>query len=432
MKSTIRTNVICATFLTAILVVQPPVSAQDNYDELQQKFERLNSEFKIMKKEIEELRTQLKEQTPELEVTTREFETLKEEIKKAGEWKTNEFSVHLTGYASVGYTDADSDDGTFELGTFSPIFHYLYKDLFLFESELEFELDQEEDGRTETEVEIEYLAIDWFMNDYMILVVGKFLSPIGQFRQNLHPDWINKLPSAPIGFGHDGATPLAEVGLQFRGGFPIGAGQGNYAFYIGNGPVLEVEREDPMDPASEFEIEAVETDGLVDDMNDNKIIGGRIGFLPVPNFEFAISGATGTADAADNDARSAIGDRNYDVFGADFNYVPKFIKNLSIRGEFVRSELGNGENGKDDPVKKDWEAWYLQGTYRVDPARLELVLRYGETNFPQEQQTQWAPGINYLFANNVIAKMAYEFNDTDRRDRTEEENRLLLQLAFGF
>ena len=52
------------------------------------------------------------------------------------------------------------------------------------------------DDAGETETNLEYLTIDWFINDYMALIAGKFLSPIGQFRQNLHPSWINKLPSA--------------------------------------------------------------------------------------------------------------------------------------------------------------------------------------------------------------------------------------------
>ena len=91
--------------------------------------------------------------------------------------------THLAGYADVGYTESENDDGSFGAGRFAPIFHYQYRDLVLVEAELEVEV--EDDGETETL--LEYLSINYFINDYMTLVGGKFLSPIGQFRQNLHP-----------------------------------------------------------------------------------------------------------------------------------------------------------------------------------------------------------------------------------------------------
>ena len=71
----------------------------------------------------------------------------------------------------------------FNVGTFAPIFHFQYRDLVMLESELEFEIG--DDGQTETN--LEYLTIDWFINDYMVLVGGKFLSPIGQFSTKPSP-----------------------------------------------------------------------------------------------------------------------------------------------------------------------------------------------------------------------------------------------------
>jgi hypothetical protein len=77
----------------------------------------------------------------------------------------------------------------------------------MLESELEISIEPDDD----TEAELEYLTIDWFANDYAAVLAGKFLSPVGQFRQNLHSSWINKLPTAPPGFGHDGAAPISEM-----------------------------------------------------------------------------------------------------------------------------------------------------------------------------------------------------------------------------
>jgi hypothetical protein len=59
-------------------------------------------------------------------------------------------------------------------------------------------------------------------------------------------------------------------------GFPIGPTRANYAFYVSNGPVLNT-----------FD---ARTAGKLDfnsytDNNDNKAVGGRVGFLPVPGIE---------------------------------------------------------------------------------------------------------------------------------------------------
>ena len=202
------------------------VLAEATVEELAERLER-------MQREMNELRLQL-----ENSATKEEVQVIKEDVATASEWLQPDTLIHMAGYADVGYTDSESSDGSFNVGTFSPIFHFQYRDLVMLESELEIEVG--DDGETETS--LEYLTIDWFINDYMVLVAGKFLSPIGQFRQNLHPSWINKLPSAPPGFGHDGAAPVSDVGFQFRGGFPMGNIRTNYAVYVSNGPELKAMR----------------------------------------------------------------------------------------------------------------------------------------------------------------------------------------------
>jgi len=122
----------------------------------------------------------------------------------------------LAGYSSFGWSDTENGTSDFDLVQFSPIFHYQYSDIFQFEGELEILVD----ANGETQIELEYAAGNLFINDYMVFVAGKFMSPVGQFVQNLHPAWINKLPSAPMGFGHDGAAISSNVGVALRGGLP--------------------------------------------------------------------------------------------------------------------------------------------------------------------------------------------------------------------
>lgn len=298
----------------------------------------------------------------------------------------------------------------------------------LLEAEVAFGAETNEEGETETETELEYLSLDLFLNDYMTLVVGKFISPVGQFQQNLHPSWINKLPSAPIGFGagHGGAsqaTPIADVGAQMRGGFALKDTRFNYALVVGNGPRIIAEEHE-----GDVEIEGLDTSGTVSDLNNNKSVGGRLGFLPIPNLEVGVSALTATAAYVGDEA---IDDRDYDVYGADFYYAPDYIKNLTLRGEYVKTELGAGGAGEEDADEKTWEAWYVQASYFIEQYKLEPVLRYGEyENSHGETQTQWAPALNYRFSSNIIAKFAYEFNEIDGED--EVSDRFVMQLAYGF
>jgi hypothetical protein len=300
----------------------------------------------------------------------------------------------------------------------------------MLESELEFEVGA--DG--ETEVKLEYLTTDLFLNDNMTLVAGKFLSPIGQFRQNLHPSWINKLPSAPPGFGHDGAAPVSEIGLQIRGGLPIGSLRTNYAFYAGNGPELNAATEDGID----FELEGIRAEGFGSDSDGNKVFGGRIGVIPKANLEIGASFATGKAavNSIENETlgttTSLTGEtgRNYDVFGVDFAWQKN---DLDVRGEYVKTKIGAASTGLTASSGESWETWYTQAAYRIKPTKFEVVARYTDFNTPSAStsQEQIAIGANYLFANNVIGKFAYEFNDSQKGSQADED-RLLFQLAYGF
>lgn len=141
-----------------------------------------------------------------------------------------------------------------------------------------------------TEVGLEYATVGWLFSDYATLVAGRFLSPLGNFRQNLHPAWINRrMASEPAGFGHDGAAPSGELGVQLRGGWsstPVG--RLNYPLFIGNGPELE---------AGEDGLMAVMTEGVARDLDGGKVVGARLGWLPVTTIEAGISWADGSARA---------------------------------------------------------------------------------------------------------------------------------------
>ncbi len=392
--------------MVVILAVVSPVVAvaQDatNIPQLERQLDALAKQVQELKEQLDVLREQA--------ASKQEVQQVQRQVEENAEFRSADSVVHLAGYGSALYKDGDNSDSTFAVGSFNPILHFQYKDLILLESELEFEI--EDDGKTE--VALEYLALDLFLHDYVTLVGGKFLSPVGFFRQNLHPAWINKLPTAPIGFGHDEAAPVADIGAQLRGGIPIVGDMAlQYSVFGVNGPRLEVE---------DGEVEAVETEGFNNDDNSDKVFGGRLAFRPLQKMEIGFSGQFGEVRAA-GDA-----DRDYVVYDVDFNLTGvEFAPGLDLRAEYVRTRVGSG--GTIDPEKKVWEAWYIQGAYLLPSFPVEFVVRYGEFDSPTTDQDQWALGLNYLFANQAIGKLAYEMNDIDSGSY---EDRYFVELAFGF
>ena len=390
-------------------------------------YEKLQNQVDVLTRQLQQVQEALK-QYEQKTATKEEVREVREEVAEVStqqsEWKNTDSVVHLAGYGDVTYSDGDKINGAFTGARFNPIFHYQYKDLVMLESELEIEV--EDDG--DTEVALEYMTLDLLVHDYLTVVAGKFLSPVGQFRQNLHPTWINKLPTAPIGFGHDEAAPLSETGLQARGGFPIGNSTfANYAVYVGNGPILEFEEE-----GGEFEIEAIEAVGRTSN-DDNKLVyGGRFGLLPIPMLEIGVSAATGKANGDVPDGMGGTmldANRDYDALGADLAWK---WRNLGLRSEYIKQKVSS-ESTSASPGSAVWKAWYAQAAYRFIPTNWEGVLRYGDYDSPHNSvdQKQWALGVNYLFAPNAMAKLGYNFND-GKAGSVADDDRFQLQFAYGF
>ena len=349
----------------------------------------------------------------EIQALWQTLDSMQEQLSSAEEWKSPNSLIHMAGYADVNYVNTDSDSGNFKTGAFAPIFHYQYRDLVMLESEIAFKVTA--DG--ETEVDMEYFTVDFFMGDNAALVMGKFLSPLGQFRQNLHPSWINKLPSAPIGFGHDQASPNSDVGIQVRGGFKLSFADANYAVYTGNGVASELN-------ASGNEIEMIESPGYNVDGDRKKNYGGRFGlFFPSSKVDFGLSWASGKLSEVESGIYTNT--RDWDFIGADFTW---HLGGLDLRGEYAKQTVGALATST-APEKADFEAYYAQIAYRFALSKWEIVARTSQYTIPETTMNRTSAGINYIFASNIIAKLAYETNDDDI---APVDDKMLVQLAYGF
>jgi len=407
----------------AVLLTATPAAAQTDasrINDLEAKTAAMAEELEVLRQELEAAKeSESAEAVQSIRAeSTAARQAAQRAEQSADEWKNTTSVTHLAGYASADYVSPENGNSAF-VANFNPMFHFQYGDRILWEAELEIEV--EEDG--DTEIGLEYSSIDIILNDNMVLLAGKFLSPIGNFRQNMHPSWINKLPSAPPGFGHDGAAPLAEVGVQLRGGLSVG-GQGKvtYAGFVGNGPKLEGE---------DGEIHGIDTDGFAGDADDEKVFGGRVSFLPFPKLEVGVSAAIGDAAVVENDEVDFEGDptRDYEVFGFDASYQ---WNNFDFRGEYIEQDIADEETSI-APEGGTWETWYVQGAYKFGQAKWEGVVRYTDytSPHPDRSQEQWAVGVNYLLTPSALVKVGFESNDGLVGEATDDD-RWLVQIAFGY
>ena len=226
---------------------------------------------------------------------------------------------------------------------------------------------------------------------------------------------------------------VRRLGVQLRGGFPIAGLRTNYAIYISNGPELNAVEED-----GDIALEGIEAEGFGSDNDDQKTYGGRFAIFPLTGLELALSAATGKATVTslvdeEAETRESLGSeqaRDYDVIGADFSWNYRLF---NIRGEFVKTEIGAANIGTSASEAATWETWYAQASYRLGLTKWELIARYTDFDSPHdsEDQQQWALGVDYLFASNVIGKVGYELNDGLKGADTDDD-RVLVQFSYGF
>ena len=118
----------------------------------------------------------------------------------------------LKGSAFAQFKWHEGDNSTFAAG-FDPLFLWRFQDKLLFEGKLDISVQE-----SDTFTELQYAAMDYICGDYLTIRAGKFLLPIGIFKEKIYPAWINKLPTNPLPYtlGDDGLLPETDVGVRGR------------------------------------------------------------------------------------------------------------------------------------------------------------------------------------------------------------------------
>lgn len=399
-------------------------------------------EYEKLKSELDAVKKQMAENRKEVDATAEDVDKTIEEIQKnlrtvnrgLGDLVPGKSDFLITGYTFAGFSARHHEDTTFSAGI-SPIFLWKIGDRILIEAEPEFDLESEE-GEGKTNVNLEYADISFVLNDYMTLRGGLFLTPFGQFPERIHPAWINKLPDFPLVYKEEGGlVPFSSLGFELRGAFPVHSMKFNYALYVANGPQL---RTDSADGAGTLE------GGNFDDNNSNKMLGGRIGFLPLPELEIGYSIQGGEAGG------EGFHGVNFLLQGVDLAYVKDFepIKGtVELRAEWVWSDVDTATYDPDGSLgfgplryRNRRNGGYVQLAYRPTKVSskllrdFEFVGRYDRIDVPKQasesgDEQRFTIGLNYWIGPSAVIKAAYQLDD---REVGSGHSGFLLQGAVGF
>lgn len=356
----------------------------------------------------------------------------------------------ISGYGDVGYEDSDFENGTFG-GKFVPIFLYQLSDEIHVEAELEFSVG--DDGETVTE--LEYADLHYFLTDRITLTGGKFLLPFGQFGPNLHPSWINRLPSNPGLYGGHGGNGImsglipvmSDYGAAMQYSYDFGGNARLFLdVYTVNGVSIEADDhsdEEEEDNHEELRFPEIEFESTSSDNNGNKAVGGRIALAFLPQVE--IGGSLYQSKYDENN------DLEFKARALDINLIGQY---WSVRGEYIRTDadaliefeeeddhdeepaVDEGDDHDEVFVKASFDrsGWYLQAAWQARQLKIdalnpvEIVVRHSRIR-EVDAGERWTYGVNYWTTPSTALKLAYE--DTEMDDGRDDK-RVFLQLSFGF
>lgn len=348
----------------------------------------------------------------------------------------------LTGAGWFGFSANHKEDVKFNFNSygFSPVFLWKISDKLFFESEVEI---------NNGEFELEFAKLSYSLNEYMTIGAGRMLSPFGAYGERWEPTFVERFPNEHIRADEPylpGGTHLdwgAIMGVDVRGGIPLGNAKMNYSLFISNGPSLISDG----DEAGMIDYENL------DDNNSNKEIGGRIGLLPISNssLEIGISAKHGKAGNVTDVTYKNIGAT---AFAFDWNYVKAIssIKSIiGIRGQYntVNVDKANYLDDSGSPYTFDntMKNYYAQFSFRPALAdnkclkNFELLYRYNSLTAPKD--AKWGPkdaageggsvtrsdiGLAYWLSWKTGVRMAYEI--TTMPDKTKNKE-FLVRFVMG-
>ena len=440
----------CLTALTgvmALLLTCGPVAAQQNppdttkfvsreeYDKLLKNMQEMRAEMDALKKEKaapaaavqtggQAVATQADIDAAMDDVDKR-LRAIQKQTQSLTPGKTN---IYIAGDAAFGFTSAQHSPSSFDAGV-APLVLWKLSDHLLIEAAADIGVSTDDTGASSTSFDLTIANASFMIHPAIIVGAGLFVVPFGVYHNHYDPPWINKLPDDPLVFGDSAIAPGSEVGAFLVGAHAIGPTKINYAMYVTNGPQVSTSA----DSAGSLNFDDYT------DLNSNKAIGGRLGFLPLPEMEFGYS--IMSADVQPSDFRSV----HALLQAVDFSYkkpLDCIAGTLDFRTEWVWSHVQSGESSHGFGLlnyQNNRNGGYIQLAYRPTMVsnkiirNLEAVVRWDRLDVPTQApgggfEERWTIGLDYWVMPNAVFKVAYQF---DNKQVGESADALMVQFGVG-
>jgi hypothetical protein len=324
---------------------------------------------------------------------------------------SNRFLV--TGYTTAGYGSRQGENRAFS-ANFNPIFLWKVNDRLFFQAEPEMEIME---GTRETRVNLEFANFAYFVNDYLTVSAGKFLTPFSTFTERYHPDWINRSLTKPLYASEDASlVPYSSLGIQLRGGIPLGNARVRYAFWADEGPSLGTDAD---------QAGAVQWEGYTADSRNNSVkTGGHLWFLPVPSLEIGyarMKGRIGVQGSAFEQVYFTMQEADL-TFRKESSALSGIVE---LRGEWVGSEVTSADYPGAPTFDNRKSGGLAQLSYRPSAVEgdifrnLEAVVRYDWIKRPEGDpsglfpQRRWTYNMNFWFTASAVLKVGVERTKTE-------------------
>jgi hypothetical protein len=365
----------------------------------------------------------------------------------------NETPLSIYGALSVGYSKILGDTasaangagrpatpGGFYFGEFTPDFLLKLNDWIFLEAEIGI-------GSNGSVSAGSFAQADFFVNDWLTIIAGRFVAPIGWYNERLNNPWVNKLPTdAP------GSPPLlwlqvlpafSMLGLQAQGSFYLGCTpiKMEYTAYVSNGLNLT-----PATAGAPTINELANLENMTDTftfITNEKAVGGRIGFWwPECGLEAGFSAMYNgdyVAGGFEDSIRLWAVDLNYHKgnwdaraeYGMLYQQAQSFgMPNITRQGMYAQVAYRPRDCGI--RCLENLEAVYRYSYVNfkgIDATTLDLTTFSTPVDVPVRRQ-QNEIGLNYYFYPRCVLKVAYQINDEPGFHL--HDNQFLAELDWGW
>jgi hypothetical protein len=366
---------------------------------------------------------------------------------------TNETPLSVYGAFAFGYSKIIGNSATaangagrpptpggFYFGEFTPDFLLKLNDWIFLEAEMAVGSDGSVGVGS-------FAQADFFVNDWLTIIGGRFVAPIGWYNQRLNNPWINKLPGDAPGSGpllwSQVLPAMSLLGVQATGAFYLGNSplKLEYSAYVSNGLNFA-----PATPGAPTLSELANLQNMQNTFNvigNERAFGGRLGlWWPEKGLEGGVS-AMYSGDYVAGGFENSIGlfavDLNYHKgnwdarleYGATYQQATNFIGN-NIRRQGFYGQIAYRPRDASNRFLENLEFVYRYSFVEfdgIDPTALDLTTFTTPLDVPvRRQQNEF--GINYWFAPRAVIKFAYQINDEPGFHL--HDNQFLTELAWGW